>query len=42
MLQFSVDHFEPMHTCCVYIKAVDVIFLADAKIIFDKITACST
>ena len=38
LLQFSMDHFETMHTCCGYIEDVHVNFCR-GKIIFDKITA---
>ena len=38
LIQFSVDHFETMHTCCGYIEDVHVNFYR-RKINFDKITA---
>ena len=38
LLQFSMDHFETMHTCCGYIEDVHINFCR-GKIIFDKITA---
>ena len=40
LLQFSMDHFETMHTCCGYIEDVHVNF-ADEKIIFVKIMGFS-
>ena len=42
VLQFSMDHFETLHSCCVYIEDVHVNFLADEKIFFDKIRAFPT
>ena len=41
LLQFSMDHFETMHTCCGYIEDVHVNFCR-RKNNFDKITAFST
>ena len=41
LLQFSMDHFETMHTCCGYIEDVHVNFCRQKKKI-DKITAFST
>ena len=38
LLQFSMDHFETMHTCCGYIEDVHENFCR-GKINFDKITA---
>ena len=38
LLQFSMDHFETMHTCCGYIEDVHVNFCR-GKIIVDKIMA---
>ena len=40
-LQFSMDHFEIMHTCCGYIEDVQVDF-SRSKNNVDKITAFST
>ena len=41
LLQFSMDHFETMHTCSGYIEYVHVNFCSRKKF-FDKITAFST
>ena len=41
LFQFSVDHFETMHTCRGYIKDVHLNF-EDEKITLGKITAFST
>ena len=40
-LQFSMDHFETMHSCCGYIGDVHVNFCR-SKNNFDKMTAFST
>ena len=40
-LQFSMDHFEIMHTCCGYIEDVQVDFCRSKNNV-DKITAFST
>ena len=41
VLQFSMDHFETLHSCCGYIEDVHVNFCR-RKNIFDKIRAFST
>ena len=41
LLQFSMDHFETVHTCCGYIENVHMKFCR-RKNNFDKITAFST
>ena len=42
LLQFSMDHFETMITCCGFIEDVHANFFSGEKITFDKIIAFLT
>ena len=37
LLQFSMDHFETLHTCCGHIEDVHVAFLMELELIFTEL-----